>query len=432
MELKEIKNKNGDIFPIISKGKPLSTLSKLKESVEAKTFIEMVLEDQDMLGLLCTHFSSLSVFEKFNFPMLFSVNRGAKVESEFPFALIATKETTKAQHTIDRIVERAKPTFENRAERFMGKYGRILENIDEECDEVGFQEEREQQILSMVISQVVIREVGDEEKILRIIKMFEDFVIDDVVPIGLSFVDSLKKEFIDFGMKNREKMISASKLDEKVYEEMIIKLETKYNVIKPFLSIFWCENEKHEHYSFFMFSHSTVPTIKCPICNKSLSVGTFYYFIPSINHLLRGREGLIQALAMYLIDRTGREWLPGVYLKNVDGDTEKDIVFKKDDNRYCLIEIKSFATDVSPRIKKGHIEQLMNQTLKHLNSYLKQNIIVNDIYLVSNYWVDGEIEHVVSDLLQQKKFAKLREINLEFVGTNNVRKFNELKHKQDE
>ncbi|MEA2033145.1 MAG: hypothetical protein U9N41_06135 [Euryarchaeota archaeon] len=432
MELKEIKNKNGDIFPIISKGKSLFTISKLKESVEAKTFIEMALEDQDVLSLLCTHYSILSVFEKSNFPMLFSITRGAKVKPEFPFALVATRETTKAKHTIERIVERAKPTFENLVEKYTGKYGKLLEDTGVKGDVVGFQEERDKQILSIIISRVIIQEVSDEEKILRIIKMFEDSVIDDIVPVGLAFVDSLKKEFIDFGMKTREKMIFASELDEGAYEDTINKLGTRYKVIKPLLSIFWCENENHEHYSFFMFSHSTVPTIKCPICNKSLSVGTFYYFIPSINHLLRGREGLIHALTMYLIDKTGREWLPGVYLKNVDGDTEKDIVFKKDDNRYCLIEIKSFATDVSPRIKKGHIEQLMDQTLKHLNSYLKQNIVVSDIYLVSNYWVDGEIEHVVSDLLQQKKFAKLRENNLEIVGTNNVRKFNELKHKQDE
>ena len=432
MELKEIKNKNGDIFPIISKGKSLLTISKLEESVEAKTFIEMALEDQDVLSLLCTHYSILSVFEKSNFPMLFSILRGAKVKPEFPFALVATRETTKAKHTIEHIVERAKPTFENLVEKYTGKYGKLLEDIDVKGNVVGFQEERDKQILSIIISRVVIQEVSDEEKILRIIKMFEDPVIDDIVPVGLAFVDSLKKEIIDFGMKDREKMISIPELDEKVYEEIIDKLETKYNVIKPLLSIFWCENEKHEHYSFFMFSHSTIPIIKCPICNKRLSVGTFYYFIPPINYLLRGREGLIHALTMYVIDKTGREWLPGVYLEGVNDDTEKDIVIQTEEQKYSIIEIKSFATDVRPRTKRENIKKLINQALDHLNSYNKQNILIESIYLVSNYFIDNEIEQFVSDLLSQRKFAKLKKINLEIVGLNNIQKLNGLKLERNE
>ncbi|MGC8913059.1 MAG: hypothetical protein ACP5LE_03865 [Thermoplasmata archaeon] len=428
MEMKEVKNRNGDIFPIISKGKHLLTMAKLKESVEAKTFIEMALKDQDVLSLLCNHYSILSVFdEKFNFPMLFSINRRAKVKSGFPFALVATRETTKAQHSIEHIVERAKPTFRNLAEKFMEKYGKFLEDIDVKDDSVGFQEERKQQILTQLIW-----EVGDEEKIQRVIKMFEDFVIDDVVPVGLALVDSLKKEFIDFGMKNREKMLSTSELDERTYEATINKLETTYKVIKPLLSLFWCENEKHEHYSFFMFSHPTLPEIKCPICNKSLSIGTFYYFIPPINYLLRGREGLIQALTMYVIDKIGQEWSAGVYLKNVDDDIEKDIVLKKDDDRYSLIEIKSFVPGVNLRTKKENIKQLMNQALKQLNSYLKHNIIVDDIYLVSNYRVDKEMEQFVSELLSERKFAKLKKINVKLVGPNNLHALNKLSLKQDE
>ena len=127
--MKEIENKNGDIFPIISKGKSLSTVDKIRESLETKTFIEMALEDNDVLSLLCTHRSTLSVFEKFNYPLLFSMNRGIKAKANLPFALIATRETTKAQHTIEHIVERTKPRLENFVEKFMKKSGNLLEDI---------------------------------------------------------------------------------------------------------------------------------------------------------------------------------------------------------------------------------------------------------------------------------------------------------------
>lgn len=369
MDLKEIKNKKGDIFPIISRGESLSIMSKLKESVEAKTFIEMALEDEDVLGLLCTHYSTLSMFEKINFPMLFSINRNPKIKSDFPFALVATREGTIAQHTLENIAEKAKPAIENLSKKFLEKYEEILRNINVKSETIVVQKENEQQILGMFMIQV-IEEFESEEKFFKLIKPFEDYVIDDVVPVGLALVDTLKEGIFDFGIKNRKKIISASNLAENSYEDTIYNLETKYKVIKPLLSLFWCENEKHEHYSFFMFSHSKVPTVKCPICDKKLTFGTFYYFIPQINYLLRRGEGIIQALTMYIINKTGREWLPCVYLEGAKSDTEKDIVIKKDEGEYCIVEIKSFATDVTPRIKKRHIEQLMLQACNHLESYL--------------------------------------------------------------
>jgi hypothetical protein len=304
---------------------------------------------------------------------------------------------------------------------------KLLEEIQPKIDITGLQEEKDQQILSIIISQIIIQDIGNVEKILELIKVFEDFVIDDVAPVGLALVDSLKKEFIDFGMKHGEKIISGSKLDERSYENTINKLKTKYKVINPLLSIFWCENEEHEHYSFFMFSHSTVPKIKCPICSKSLSSGTFYYFIPEINYLLRGEEGLIQTITMYIIDKTGRQWLPGVYLTDITNDTEKDIVIQTGEQKYSIVEIKSLATDVASRTKEENIKQLMNQALKHLSSYNEHNIDLETIYLVSNYIIDKEIEQMVSDLLSQKKFADLKKVKLKIIGLNNINELNELK-----
>lgn len=428
--MKEIKNKSGDIYQIISKGNSLAIATKLKESLEAKTFIEMALEDDDVLNLLCTHRSTLSVFEKFNFPLLFSIHREMGIKSELPFATLAKKESIKGQDTIEHIVERAKPTLEDLENKFKAKYGKLLEDIKIEV--VGLQEEKNQQILSMIISQVIIQDFGNEEKILKIIKELEDFVIDDIVPVGLVLVDSFKENYIEYGIKHREKTISGSKLDEKAYEDTINKLKTKYKVIKPLISIFWCENETHEHYSFFIFSHSIVPNIKCPICDKNLSSGTFYYFIPQINYLLRGREGLIQALTMYISDKTGRQWLPGVYLEGLAEDTEKDIVIQTGEQKYTIIEIKSYVTDVGLRTIKENIKQLMLQARNHLNSYNKQNIDVEGIYLVSNYFIDKEIKRNIKDLLSNSKFENLKKIKLKIVGLNNIKELNELKLEQDE
>jgi len=430
MKLKEIKDKNGNIFPIISKGKSLLIETKLNESLEVKTFIEIVLDDNDTLSLLCNHRSTLSIFDKFNFPFLFSINREAKIKSELPFSIVAKKETAKMEYTIEHISERAKPKLEKFGKRLEARYGKIIEDI--QVDVMGLQEERDQQILSMVVSQVIITDFADEEKILKMIKEFEDFVIDDIVPVMLAYVDSSKEEFIDFGIKHREKLISSSKLKEEAYEDVINKLEAKFKVIKPFLSIFWCENEEHEHYSFFIASHSKVPNIICPICDRKLSVGTFYYFMPSINYFLRSGEGLIQALNMYLINKTRLNWASGVYLESVHDDTEKDIIVQTEEQEYSIIEIKSFATDVRLDTKKENIKQLMIQVQKHLISYEKQNISVDTIYVVTNYFVDDEIEKILKDYLSNNKFAELKKIKLEIIGPNNIQNFKLLKLENDD
>lgn len=405
---------------------------KLKESLEAKTFIEMALKDEEVLRLLCTHHSSLSICEEFNFPMLFSMIGKARGKAKSPFSVVAITESTKAQYTIDHITESAKPRFENFMKKILTECEKAIENIEVKSDILTFQEKRDQQILQMIISQVVIKKIADERNMQEIVKIIEDLVLDEVVPFGLSFVESFKKGFIDFGNQLREKIIAASGLDEKTYEDTLFKLKTTYKVIKPFLSIYWCENQNHDHYSFFMFTHSTEPKIKCPMCDRILSVGTLYYFIPPVNFLLRSKEGLIQSLTMHVIDKAGLEWSPGVYLKNVKNDTEKDIVFRREGHQYGFVEIKSFATDVPQRTRKEHIKQLMNQALKYLNSYLKQNIIVSDIYLVTNYQVDEEIRQLVGNVSLQNKYAKLKEINLRILGPNNLQSRNNLKRIEHE
>ena len=431
MRLKEIKDKNGKIFPIISKGKSLLISTKLNESLKAKTFIEIALDDNDTLSLLCNHRSTLSIFEKSNFPLLFGINRESKkIKSELPFSIVAKKETAKMEHTIEHISDRAKPKLEEFSKRLEAQYGKILEDI--QVDVMGLQEERNQQILSMVVSQVIIKDFADEEKILKMIKEFEDFVIDDIVPVMLAYVDSLKEEFIDFGIKHREKLISSSKLNEEAYEGIINKLNVQFEVIKPFLSIFWCENEGHEHYSFFISSHSKVPNITCPICNRNLSVGTFYYFTPDINYFLRSGEGLIQALAMYRINKTKLNWASGVYLENIGDDTEKDIVVQTEEQKYSIIELKCFSTDVRLQTKKENIKQLMNQVLKHLISYENQNISVDTIYLITNYFADDETEQILKDFLLNCKFAELKKIKLQIIGPNNIQNFKLLKLENDD
>ena len=81
MTLTEIHTKSGNSLQIISKGESSLILNKIKESLEARTFVEMVLKDDDVLKLLCNHRSTLSSFEQFSYPLLFSIKRDKKTKS---------------------------------------------------------------------------------------------------------------------------------------------------------------------------------------------------------------------------------------------------------------------------------------------------------------------------------------------------------------
>ena len=125
-------------------------------------------------------------------------------------------------------------------------------------------------------------------------------------------------------------------------------------------------------------------------------------------------------MTLYLINKTKLNWASGVYLENVSDDTEKDIVFQTEEQEYNIIELKSFSTDVRLQTKKENIKQLMIQVLKHLISYENQNISVDTIYLVTNYFADNETEQILKDFLLNNKFAKLKKIKLQIIGPNNI------------
>jgi hypothetical protein len=426
VKLDHIINKNNKVIEIITTGKSSTICENLRNSVESKTFIETLLSDYETLNLLSTYHPVFSPFKNINFPLLFSMKRWVRGNPELPFKQIATKESTKAQHTIEKIIEKAKPKIDTIAEEFENKYKSSIEKIEESTQLGTTQEEREQQ-LSQFTSEIIMKEFGNEDELLRKMKMFEDYVVDDIIPLGVMLIDSLKLEFINFGITNREKVISASKENYNSYEDIIDRLEQSYKVIKPLLSIYWCENNRHESYSFILLSHPQTPDIHCPICKKPLSYGTLYYFSPSINQLIRSKEGFIQSITMYLIEKSRRKWLPNVYLKGIDDDVEKDIVVELDSNKYGIIEIKNYARDVTVRGKKENIKKLMNQAINQWNSYKIHDIELELIYMVTNYLIDNELLDFVDELREEDKYAVLNNIDIKLIGINNLDILNDIK-----
>jgi hypothetical protein len=407
LELDKITNNKGKDYSLIHNKESMDIMERIMSSLESKTFMKKMLKDYDTLNLLCNHRNTLSIFEDYNFPLLFSIKEFTKPEMEKYFEGVADDERIKTQHIISEVTKKAKPVVK----KLLKKYPKYFKG-------------KEVNILRKVLTgkgleafSLINKNLPDDKK-QELIKKVGRLASADLIPGGISFVNSSKAQIIRAGIKSRNKITKTASIDEIKYENITEDLLMNYKVIEPFVSLFWCENQFHEHYSFYILGHTAQPQIICPICKNNLYFATYYYFKPLLADFLMQNEGLIQVLTMFLVNETEREWLPGVQLEKED-DSEKDIVVKTSEDGYSIIEVKNYVKD-NPRARKSNIEKLMKQASNHLENYQKRDINVEKIFLVFNYDYDDEIQRVVDGYLSKPKFVALNNVNLKIIGLNNI------------
>lgn len=411
VELEYIINKKGKQYSLVYNKDSMTLMEGVMSSLESKTFLKRILKDYDVLNILCNHSVTLSIFEDYNFPLLFSMKDITKPVVGDYFEDIADEESIKTQHIISEVTKKAKPLVSKLLKKYPKYFkGNELNILRKVLNGKGFE------------AFTLITKSLPEEKRQDLLKKVVQLASADIIPGGISFINSSKAQVMRAGIKSRNKVIKDSNITEIKYEFIINNLIIKYKVIEPSISLFWCDNKRHDHYSFYIFGHTAQPEIKCPICESNLYFATFYYFKPILAELLMQKEGLIQVLTMFLVNDTELEWLPGVYLEK-ENDSEKDIVVKTSNDGYSIIEVKNFVKD-NQRARKSNIKSMMAQAVKHLNNYTKRDINVEKVFLVFNYDYDEEIQQIVSSCLLKPKFKVLNTVDLKIIGLNNI---NELK-----
>lgn len=407
--LEKLINKDGEEFPIISKGESLSIISAIRDSINSQTVLELIIDDNDVLNLLTNHKTTMTSFRGHNFPLLFSLSENAKPALEGQFDDLSKQRSILTQRLIGKILSESLP--------------HIIKNMDLSGSEVsslnrltrsgGFKDFNS-----------IISDLSPEMREKIITGLFKGS-IENIIPAGLSFLDSLKASVIDFGIKPRDNLINASDLTENEYEQIIEKLELSHKIINPLLSLYWCNSKSHPHFSFYTVGQK-LSNAKCPVCGEILYYGIFYYFEPNIFKLLRAKEGLIKCLTLYIADNSGLRWLPDVYLKDHPDDEEKDVIIETESNKYVIIEVKNHAKDVRMRTKEEHLLQLFHQAKRHLEGYKKHDIEVDDVFVIFNHVYDDELKKYAQDLLNRDVFATLKN-HLKVIGITDLETIKELK-----
>jgi len=404
MELDEVVNKNGEIFNLISKGESLNIFKEIDESIETKTFLKLIKNDLDILNLLTNHRSNMSIIDGLNFPMLFSIDINAQTDFKKHFDELAEMNIAKTDQELKQLFKKVLPDVLEKISKLPTKTKVNL-----------LAQTRRGNLLNSFPKAIENLKPETREELL---KEGANSIAGEIIPTVLSFVETSKSWFINFGLEIRKNIINASNIDEKKYEEIIKKLENHYHVIDPFISLYWCEKE-HEPISFYTIGSRMEG--KCPICGSDLLKCTLYHFKPNIIKLLRANEGLIKCLTMFLVDESGLLWLPDVYLEGIKGDTEKDIVIDTENGKYILIEVKNYAKDQTSRGKKQNIDKMMSKTLNHLRKYKEHDIDIEKVYSVFNYCYDKSLQAHVKRNLKTPKFSDLNLIEYNVVGIDTLK-----------
>jgi len=403
MKLEILINKDDKSFNLISKGYSLAIFEEIESSVDTLTFLKLIKKDLNVLNLLTNHNSNMSVIEGFNFPMLLSIDSNAKSNFQTNFSKITEKNIAKTDQHIKQLFKKSFPRIlEKTSSKIKPKTkatllahvmrGKLMKNLPKAIDDLKPEEKEE------------------------LFKEIIDSAAGEIIPTLLSVVDMSKSWFINLGLEIRENIITASAIDEDRYEKIIEKLENHYEVIEPFISLYWCENNHGSFYTIGLHMKGI-----CPSCGNDLLKCTLYHFKPNIVKLLRADEGLIKSLTMFLVDESGLLWLPDAYLEGEARDTEKDVLIETGDKKYAAIEVKNYAKDVPLRTKKSNIDKMMSQALKHLQKYKEKNIYLEKMYLVFNYHYDKELQDHVKKNLDLPKFSDLNQVEFEVFGIDTIK-----------
>jgi len=423
-ELRSISSEDGSSYEVISKMDISKDYYGYYDSPDAISTFLHLLEDQNAISILTNHYSTLSVSERVNFPVLCSVRRKSK-NTDSPFKHLSPTDKLKAEHKMDRIIELAKPKAESLLMSFITQYPDksrdLISNISSEDGDTPFDLEASFDLLFEMVSNP---EDSFEEKVIKFIRTFEEFFIDEVAPVVSMMTNSGKEEFYSFCCKHQQSILNNSNLTPSRYNNTIEELETDYRIITPFLSLYWCDNKKHEDISFFTFTPRVRPTIQCASCETTMNDVTLYCFKPDICYHIRRSEGLIIAIIHSLFRKSKIKWSPNVYLSGNKDDSEKDIVYRKD-NGYGIVEIKSYARDGTKRTRKENMKKIVNQLLRDFKEYTRKGIVITEMIGIVNYHLDKDNSAIIKDLLKQSKYHQLKNIT-HILGCNSLDKMGKL------
>ena len=225
----------------------------------------------------------------------------------------------------------------------------------------------------------------EEDQFARIIKFGFNHAGDLALPLATNFLSMVKPLLIEAGRIHLIQLIQSSSIERLELDGLIHRLTKEFEVLSPAVSIVWCTECVRQPQSFLAVGQMDPPKSICSTCGNQMTVGSYYFFSPSLAKLLIQPDGILGLTVYWSLASSGADWAPGAYLKGVKDDTEKDAIFQNSNMEgYGIVESKVHIRDIPDRTIESHLHDDLKQLLNHYKKYIELEIPIDYLCLITN------------------------------------------------
>jgi hypothetical protein len=415
--IKSLRGGNRD-FLLLAKGNVPYYVTKIKGSVKARQFADLLKSDRAVRRLFLHQWKQLSCSDEVSVPLLFGTD-SSEDEEELVSQFSRSKEQ-EATFTVERLLDDAAPAIEDAMKRLQARLKSVVGGkgaVDPESV-----------VIALLRTAGLFSGANPLSSISRIAKPFEDYFVDEAPSTALMFLEASKSRVLAYGMSRRRAIIRDSGISDADYEHALRRLSDD-GFISPAGSLVWCRRHGHAPFSYYAIGHQ-VPRVRasCDTCGHKLVCGTFYLLQPPAMMIARHYEGAIPYLMAWDLEKESYRWNAHVFLAE-EQDSEKDLVFLlkgrgQSPGATGIVECKTYRTDTSERIVEENLRRDLGQLDRHVDSYVSRKIPVGLAMLACNYEATEKRVSFASGLIASSpKLANLRKVGFRLIGIDDLKEW---------
>jgi len=384
------------------------TLLEIEERHELVYFFqELVNPDSTVPKVFLLHRQDLFPgFEQMDlvFPLVFWINREfKKTTTETTDAISLAKrfddiKTAYSRETFSAILSWAKNQFGPVLSSVLAQNPELAQHIIQS----GFQEKKEKQEKA----EIKMPEEFDPEEYAEQMKESINLLIQEIRGHPLKYFEALTTVFPDpylsLHLESKRIISDILKNSKATFQnyQKVIDLMFNLELIKNLETSFWCPKCPE---SIVLKSKSKLGPksldLKCPKCNKKMSISSIYKLDDFLWKLISRKDGLLGIAIAWLLRRRGVEYTSPVFVK----ETEMDFLCNIHTGK-VLLECKMHRAPPTVRSVRQKLVDDLKQLNDHVKKYEKEHDEkLSQSYIVYNFDLSG-YENLVNEEIE--KYAK--------------------------
>ncbi len=399
--IQKIETNGGRQLDISWNESQVEIIRSIKQSPNLRRFLNELQSNLDYRKLFWNHKYHFTPFKGIDLQILYCES-SPNIPIE-PLEFESSKALGELEVDIGDAIDRFLPSLKDFLRNLKANATDILSDGQEETEE-----EAQQTALANFVADVLI-DFNEESSFPELVNFVISNASDIILPIAANMVSATKHDFAIKGRKYASDILTSSQLTSDEMRNVSRYLTHNFELMRPLISLVWCPKCLRDAQSYYAIGARDPPESICPVCNSKMGVGTAYYFDASLASLFRSRDGIPSLSVMWALSQNNIEWIPGAYIKTVDNDCEKDIIFKqKGADGYGIIEVKAHMRDSPERTIEDRLRADVKQLLKNYSIMQKADVKINNLILVTNS-PRFETKNAASKLFSNNEYREIKD-----------------------